>query len=284
MNPREEAKILEELGGSLLKHVYSLGVAYESMGELRQVVYSGFVIQEGAFWFWITAGHCLHQINELRTTEGVHVHSYRLHEALKSRPSESIPIEYDSVTRFLSEGLSPDIGSLLLPNYVVDLLRANTDMEPFSGAHLRSIHGERCAQYFVLGYPAEIRKEEILVEPNNIRMKFRSPTVMLSTSLDLAYDQEAEPTDFWGREDCLYGQVDLQTSDSGVELTDISGMSGGPVIGFDLVGGAPKYWICGLQSMWLPKRGIVRVETTGIIIGFLEYCVSNAIREIEEEV
>jgi len=44
--------------------------------------------------------------------------------------------------------------------------------------------------------------------------------------------------------------------DQALDISSISGMSGGPIFGF-MVGAQTRYWIVALQSSWLPKRRIV---------------------------
>jgi len=100
--------VREELD-KFAKHLVSVGVIAEKCDENGNVIarpeaemYSGFVMEFGEEWYWITAGHCIKQVEIELPKNHYKTSQFRLKDTYASdaRCKVEIPLEWESAWKF----------------------------------------------------------------------------------------------------------------------------------------------------------------------------------------
>lgn len=225
------------------KHLVGLCITFRrpSESQRRFVAYAGTLIRLGDSIHFLTAGHNIRQIEE--ELSKVEVESAVLADTFGQRSVSDHPIPFDlkSAPRFFiddeDDGL--DFGLIGLRPYYVRLLAANgmVALEEENWAHQASITFDG---YVMLGLPLEYTSQ--LLADNDDGLV--SPTMFRVKALEPSSPKDTKQT----RYPRFAGKIDTN-----LPLKDLRGMSGGPILGFNL-GPPMRYWIVALQSTWKKDR------------------------------
>jgi hypothetical protein len=234
--------------------------------DTQNFVVTAFVLSVGSEWFLITAGHCIHDIERLTHEFGYQITQCYLLDSmgLGGKHHDPIPFDYESASpTCLSEHREFDYGILSLSSYYKRLLETN---------NVQALHEEvwkkqptKVDFYMLLGVPFELMK----VDPN---------TVNVTTTLHKVEVLSQRPDDFPDTNIPLfYGQIRL-----GETVTNIEGMSGGPIFGFYQNDKSElRYWLIAIQSRWLPASHILMACPTKLLGLFLEEMIQKRNENIQ---
>lgn len=207
---------------------------------------SGFIISIGGNWFLITAGHVLRDIERARANGQV-LRSFYLDDGWNhhSKSRMTIPLDFDHEPRdFFVDDDGSDYAAIYLRPYYRPLLEAN-GVQPIDELAWERDVPESFDQCVLLGMPSQF-----LIIKNSTS----SRDLELSKALVSIAVTEIPRPDFTNKDkDLFYGQL-LGLDD---ELTDIDGMSGGPIFGFKRIDGEMRYWVIALQSGWFSGKRII---------------------------
>jgi hypothetical protein len=202
------------------------------------------IIIEGMVCF-LTAGHVLKTLDELRVSQNVEITSAVLADTFGLHRICDHPIPFDLTNARLfyiddsDEGL--DFGVIALEPYYVRLLAKNDviALEEKNCIHQSTVSFDG---YAMLGLPEEFGQERVTEAGEGIV----SPTIFRVHRLE-SPPEGTRPT----RYPRFVGRLDRE-----LPIKSVTGMSGGPIFGFSL-GPQIRYWIVALQSSWLPEQRIV---------------------------
>jgi hypothetical protein len=211
------------------------------------VAFSGFVIEFFDKWFWVTAGHCLKDLE--KEIEAGHLkvwnYSFADHFGLNAPHREVVPITYDAECRFFIDQPSQalDFGLIQLSdlhrkamekNGIVAVTRENWKNQP-------ALDFEH---YTMLGFPSHL-KQEIHHSDGHVD-GFIEP-VMIPLDRLRPEEMDEVPEAAW-----FIGKIPDE-----VKIPSIVGMSGGPIYGFrKQPDGQWTYHIVALQSWWYEDKRI----------------------------
>ena len=236
----------------LCKHLVCLSVTYrhtsDSVSEpARFAACAGTLILIHGIVSFLTAGHVLKALDELRQSKGVDIENAWLVDTLGEQSISDLPIPIDlRAARFFyvddnMEGL--DFGVMAIHPHHVRLLALN-GVEVLS--EQRWVHQSRVRfdKYLMLGLPEELTTGHVSAAGEASIV----PVLLDVRKLDRPPDERA-PT----RHPQFIGKIDPS-----LPLKSMKGMSGGPIFGFrkesDTSG---RYWIVALQSSWNREKSIV---------------------------
>ena len=223
-------------------------------GELsRQFIVTSFVLSIDDRWFLITAGHCIQEIEELKS-KGVKIVSCSLIDNMgeDARFEHKIPFAYENASpEYLSDDLDYDYGVIRLSHYYRQLLESN-NIEPLT----EEVWDKQPSEfhfYKLIGVPYELLE---------ITPKFIHVTTTL-IDVELINAELREKLKISSHQ--FAGKVLL-----GKGIKNIEGISGGPIFGFlENPPGQLKYWLVALQSRWFSDSKIIIGCPTKLLGQFL---------------
>jgi hypothetical protein len=220
------------------------------IGQEQFFSYSGFPISIHGVWNFVTAGHILVDLEQHLQNRTIKVNRYVLVDRFgpDATSHDPIPFDYEKTPKLPvhDEALGLDFGLVMLRPLYRGLLMAN-GIVPVTEAKWRNIPDDLLSRYIMVGLPQELIRTRLIGGQGNSRIIGSvAPAGIGLERLDLPPDDipKTKYPRFVGR---LGEAVDSSVS-------DISGMSGGPIIGFNREWN--QYWIVAVQSSWLPQRRI----------------------------
>jgi hypothetical protein len=213
--------------------------------------YTGFLLYEKGATIWVTAGHCMEEIEQVILADNdsyVDV-TFRFIDTLHSNAVSELPPPFayqdEKFKAFLvnrdDQGieLGWDFGVIFLRSHYADLLSGN-NIVPISEPNWTNVP-EKFDRYYMLGLPGE------RVKPVEKGIYTARPSMFSISRLD------ERPECFKTQTDSMfYAKID---PDSDVE--SIKGMSGGPILGVQFKDGQARYWVLAVQSQWLASDRMV---------------------------
>jgi hypothetical protein len=197
---------------------------------------SAFVVSVKGVWFLITAGHILKDIQD-GVPKGQVLTDFFINDAWGPQSTNKpIPFDFKSAIKsfWQDDQIGVDYGAIRLrPNYR-ELLKAGK-IEPFV-EHTWVSPPTDIGWIFMMGFPSQFER----IEGDNHTVNcVMLPLALIPEPDELKVDV---PRMYAALPDRLLAAI------GGQELTDLDGMSGGPVFGGKKVKGRMKYWLLGCQS------------------------------------
>jgi len=219
------------------RHLVALCVTYREKGSteatVRYAAYSCTLLQIDGYYFLLTAGHILSDLNVALKSNSIEILQAELRDNPNSGNVHDLPIPFDlksAPMAFVDEdGL--DFGVVLLTPYYVRLLAAN-GMVAIGEENWARQHTVGFDAHFMLGFPEELASTHVKAIDEG-----------LITSTMLSVERLDEPPEdlppkpysrFVGKLPANFG------------LASVVGMSGGPILGFNLTP-PMRYWVVALQ-------------------------------------
>jgi hypothetical protein len=233
------------------RHLVGLGVTYrhknveDAAKPARFSVSSGTLISIHGSICFLTAGHVLEALDNLRSHDQVEIESAVLVDTMGWRRVSDVPIPFDLKSASLfyinndEDGL--DFGVIALEPHHVGLLAKN-GVIALTEERWNQQHTVRFDGFAMLGFPEEFISQRVSASGDGML----SPVMFGVKRL-----QEA-PKD---RANTYYPQFIGQLNPE-LSLKSIEGMSGGPIFGFRQEGQELRYWVVALQSSWDRQRRI----------------------------
>lgn len=230
------------------RHLVGLCVTYERDGDdsIEFAAYSGTLILVEDNVFFLTAGHILKDLDEVRKRTDIKITSAVLADTFGHKRISNLPIPFDLNSAHLihidddNEGL--DFGVIPLSPYYVRLLAKNgvISLQEENWVHQQNV---RFDAHAMLGFPEEFSSKQV----NDAGEAIVSPTMFRVHRQD-ALPEDSRKTSY----ERFVGKIDRDNP-----IQSVKGMSGGPIFGFKIDGDDIRYWVVALQSSWNPSTRIV---------------------------
>lgn len=251
--PIEIAELWRELLETLkiyLHHVVGIAGVYEHVGEKdaqipqKPFYYSATVIEYEGRWYLLTAGHNLIKMDLAAVQSDMKFVACGLDDSNSPEAKNKglIPFDYPSSLRICKDEDGLDYGLIYLSPHYQSLLMAN-GIRAFTVRNWSKKDIDECEVFMMYGFPEDEMKKFLKVNKDFYRTSVEAKpcTVLLKRKLDYADDK---------RFSRFIGEIN-----NVLESGDITGMSGGPIIGvkgndFD------PYYVAAIQSSWLPGQQI----------------------------
>jgi hypothetical protein len=221
---------------------------------------------EGAIYF-LTAGHVLRELKELRDCEHVLIEHASLADifGLKRVSDTPIPFDLRSALLCFDENLGLDFGVIPIGPHQARLLGKN-GMIALSEANWIEQAGVKFDGHLMLGFPAESVSERV----SDSSRVILQPTTFSVKQLVSAPDQQSTT---YPR---FIGQVSHDLA-----LKSLKGMSGGLIFGFRL---QPRlsYWVVAIQSSWHPGTKMVYGCSVPVLASLMTHWARENIAVLSE--
>jgi len=223
------------------RHVVPIYFSFKKGSERSACVVTSFVMSIYDQWFLVTAGHCIEEIEE-NLSKGYEIERCRLIDFMgfDAPHTEPIPFDYsESAATKLCYDPTYDYGLLFLDEHYVRLLRAN-GVQALT-EEVWEQQPDTADFYMLLGVVGQLSEA--------------TPTAASVTSTLLKVIELPERPDAFVETTAptLWGEVLVREP-----VTDIMGMSGGPVFSFRRTeDGKLRYWLHAVQSRWIPSRRLI---------------------------
>lgn len=237
--PAEDSdKILRYFG----RHLVALCISSRNGSDrVKFTAHCGTLVRVEEHVLWLSAGHIIRNIQQAFASHETIIESCVLADAFGNSfvSDQPIPIDFQSSTQFFvddDQGL--DFGAVALhPNHV-RLLVANgvCILEEENWAHQHQID---FTGFMLMGLPDEFSTSTLPTD----RRATVTPTMISVHRLD------AEPACYQTPSPRFVARIAEP-----IPLSDLVGMSGGPIFGFSWVGDNLLYWIVAIQSSWLKSN------------------------------
>jgi len=262
----------------LMKHVVALSLL-DSEEELEEdiltpdyqpghILFTSFVVSVQKIWFLITAGHILKDI-ETRIESGRKIVKARLIDSFQdNQHAMSVPFDFDDAPKIpiYRKEAGIDYGAIMLkPFYVRSLLASGT--RAFDEKEYESFP-DKADKYFLLGFPSQARKIECASREagGKISIDIGCPLLPVQPLDNPPVELQLIEKRFHARVPIIKGN---RCAEDG-SMTDIDGMSGGPVIAVKRINAEEiRYWIIAVQSSWLKSKRILSACYMGPFISVL---------------
>jgi hypothetical protein len=273
---------LEEAVRFFCRHLVSLSGWYQPIdakgkttGETQFFSYSGFIISFKGVWNFVTAGHVLDELEQNLSDKTIKVSEFVLVDkfGLDSKSSLPIPFDYINAPKLpvYDKKAGLDFGLVILSPIYRGLLRAN-GIVPVTEEDWKNQPDEFSEKYIMLGLPQQFIKSKIIGSKSDERVIGSVvPAAISLTRLneDLIDIPKTDYPRFIGK-----------LPDKDYLIEDITGMSGGPIIGFNKT--LDRYWIVAIQSSWLSERRITFGCPIPIFAKIVEDLINSAKKDDDQ--
>jgi hypothetical protein len=200
------------------------------------LIYTAFLFSVYDHWMLMTAGHGITKIAELRKA-GYELANCALLDSLgtEAKYFHPVPFDYDHADpQVPASAVGWDYGVLFPTANHRELLEAN-GVRPLTEQWGNGEHPPEAEEYKLLGIP-----EQMTVET----APHRATLVPMFVRLDRVSQRPEGFCDTTAP--MFYGRLP-----SALPLTEIAGMSGGPIFAIARVNGDARYWLHAMQVSWL---------------------------------
>jgi hypothetical protein len=267
MNDEDFVRFFSRHLVSLSGWYHATSLTQEESGQLQFFSYSGFIVSFHGLWCLATAGHILEDLEQHLREGTIQVVSYALLDDFGPEviSHDPIPFDYGRAPKYYINnkeagldfaliGLSPYYQGLLQANGIVAISQENWEKQ----------HEVDFGKYMMIGLPQKAIEASTWKSQDKVHFEaFVRPMTIDIEKLDELPE---------GTRETSYPRF-IGKIDGDLPLDDISGMSGGPILGFSKQ--ADKYWIVAIQSSWLSASKIVFGCPITIIADFVEKMVAE---------
>lgn len=251
------------------KHTVAIGMAYLLDSEQRFEWFTGFILRLNSSIWWLTAGHVISRMVELKRNKAVKVVSSSLNDLHATPEASSIPFALEDERIYADPQV--DFGAIQLREGYSAPLLANPDVVPVTPEIWAHVHESKPNGFYLLGYPECLASEPEEVERKGKRIYYTASTYLICNPITpIMADSTREPQQFWNRPESFYAEVQTIPDPTGDDLKSIKGMSGGPILSIEKNSRGFVYRLWGIQSSWLPRSRILRAEPISRIAVILE--------------
>jgi hypothetical protein len=266
--------IARGINNTFQRHFLALHVGWLFQGESHNAWISGFLVRVQNFLLWMTAGHVVNKLNELVKTPGVGGLKWRFIDNHTDQNADFIPCDFSSLYQIALDHDGYDFSCIILPPYLsLPLLKSDQNV-PISESFWKDYHFEFNEMYLV-GIPTQFTNSIQNDTANKLNIltlaeRISLPLQMAACPLDTDYRK------FWGYSNSVYAEVLPVHSDAGQIITNIAGMSGGPIFGIKWLDAERfTYQILAIQSEWLSDIKIIRAPFFYTIIDAISNVLSK---------
>ena len=230
------------------RHLVGLCVTYQRADSEKNefAIYSGTLISIEGMVCFLTAGHILSDLAKVRDSAEITIANAVLADTFGKDAVSTVPIPFDlkgaRLIHFDDEDEGLDFGVIPLSPYYVNLLAKNgcVAIEEKNWIHQANVEFHA---YAMLGFPEEFASKEVDGYGNAVVY----PTMFRVIRLDNP-PEDAKPT----RYPRFVGQIDDSNP-----IESVVGLSGGPILGFNIGEEGTRFWLVALQSSWNPRTRVV---------------------------
>jgi hypothetical protein len=228
------------------RHFVTLSYKYtpprQSASARRTGVISGFMMDIGGLWFYVTAGHVIVEIREAFESGGK-FEVWRFDDQTAGNAFKGAAVPYDFYVEKWFVLHDDDVGMDYATVHLEGLVRQNLQaggVVPITKQAWGLYSDPSFTQWVLLGVPAETVFQ-------------RQSAIEAKISLIPVKPTDSPPGAVGSAHNKFFGRLLLESHGKASTVKSIEGMSGGPIFATRTVDGKMKYHVIGIQSGWYPK-------------------------------
>jgi hypothetical protein len=264
---------------NIQEHILSLNVVYLINGLPNSCWISGFLVYTKKLLIWLTAGHVLKSLDEFLQNNKIGGVKTRWFDNCPKKDAPFIPCDYSSLLKTPIDIEGYDFGIVILRKIYADQILNVKENKPLTEIHWKLNDGFKAEGYYLVGLPTEFTKlDQTSSSSGGLEVRASSTLVSVPLTEEGRVIHQSDG-DFWQHENNFYGQVHPIRNDDKSLLTDISGMSGGPIFGVRRIDEDRfEYRIIAIQSSWFQKK-FIRGTRFDKVIGILNRALENTLAQ-----
>lgn len=246
--------------------------------DLKAFSVSAFVISVRHIWFLVTAGHILRDLDR-RLQAGRRIVKSRLIDGIASNKSfPAIPFTLGDTPQWYVYNDGLDYALIpLSPSFALQLIAGG--VSALSEDAWIDVPDSPDG-YFLLGFPNQGAEISITSHGNegNVNVRLGTPLLPIQPVDDPPDVLKRGNERFYARVPISTGQLDGKT----VTLTDIDGMSGGPIFAVQQADEDRfQYWVIAVQSGWTEKSRVLAACPIQPLVDAIVKCVGAHSDELD---
>lgn len=260
------------------RYLIGLFIEVQSGNQIQQAMFSGFLLKYRGYLLWVTAGHVIDELINLLEDDIFTFRTMHWADNFSVEGAESIPMhkrDLQNVSVSFTQ-LDIDFGFVFLMGLDRENLLRNDKTNIMDSIGWKNLHAANPEGYYILGYPREWTKYEGRIEQNKRMLNtFEAMPACLPISR-ISYTPSHNQTPFWSDPDAFYGRIESFSDGSPHPLSDINGMSGGPLLSIERTeSGEMRYRLVGIQRSWDQDEQIIRAEPIQRVVMHLDYILDE---------
>jgi hypothetical protein len=261
---------------SLMRHLVGIGWIDEpvggrkGIGEVEAWSVTGFVVAACNHWFLLTAGHVFRDMELRFKSQRKLIRSCFLDGMSLGKPGHPITFSFDGTRKLVMDEREDgiDLGLLVLSPMYVELLKKGGIVPLDASAWAKP--DAPVTGFALLGFPKERKSARVTAPPDNpdgIEVRWRVHPPLMSVR-----PERRPPKVLKKKVPQFYGRIapKFMTPGGEVALDDIDGMSGGPLFALSRGEKEIKYWLVGVQSVWVKSKRALAATYAGPLMKTLE--------------
>ncbi len=259
-------------------HTLALLVVSRRGAEQCCRVFTGFLYRHKGIPLWVSAGHVMKALEELKEQGHPVIHSIWADRSRASPEGDAgVPVDLDTLHPFWIERRGVDLGFVVVPTFYLKLLDANPEN---CFLDERVWYGKDTARpegYYLVGFPSA-KHDLTTVELSNGKVLNRLQAPLMCLPLERIPDRPGEdPKAFWGIEGAFYGRLVPFAGRKEPPEFSIKYMSGGPILSIErTTDGELLYRWFGVQSSWLPESKVIRATSEDTAVAIIDELYNQA--------
>lgn len=240
---------------------------------------SGFVITVRSIWFFITAGHILQDLKS-RLRVGRRIMKSRLFADLASKKtSQAVPFTLGDTPQWYINSEGVDYAVIpLRPGFVRPLIADG--ILPLTETSWNDCP-DKADDYFLLGFPSQAKTVSIASNgiKGTVNISVGCPLLPIFPVSDPPSTLKCSNARFYAKVPIVGGIVQgIQT-----KLTDIDGMSGGPIFAIKWIDSKNiRYWVIAVQSGWLRSERTLAACPILPLVNAIEQSIDDHLGSVDE--
>lgn len=243
---------MKSLGRCVLGMVLSVNIGTSE----QEHVYSGFLTYYRGKHLWVTAGHVIDNLIEVRAS-GADIKIMRWLDRYPLQGAEAAQVHDRNLV--LSRADDIDVGYAIIRGFDADALSRNRNLRLVNDQLWSDLDSSTPEGYYLIGYPNTRMSVSLTRVAEKEDQKTLRTSLLCLPIQRIEHRRELQHIDFWNDAEAFYGQI--LPSQEAHKLNRVTGMSGAPVFSIErLPDGNVFRGLIGLQSKQWVGESIIRIE------------------------
>ena len=254
----------------LKPYLVQLSISYLLKGKTYRQPCTGLLIDVDGSLLWLTAGHVIDAIEDLRTDRTIRLLDLRWLDDFPNREVQTLPVSDHNFRAVSMYSSHEDFGAIFVPILDSTNLRNNPNIKPMIVRTGQPEIQDKPEGFVLVGFPWEQAK---IVERPETSTKSR---VILTSDIACLPLERIDPPDppireeFWDDPSAFYARIVDYTDHPGTQPEDIRGMSGGAIFSFSRFAQGLHITLEAIHSSYKKRERHIRGEPIDRVLAALD--------------
>jgi len=217
----------------LNRHLLALMTTRTINGKSTTEFHTGFLVHHMDLLLWVTAGHVIDRLVEMRENQSIRVDRARWADWRPAfEGAESVPVDFTTLIMLSATSEGVDFGVAVIRGLEADALLRNTNLQIMDERIWKSLDAARPDGYYLIGYPDEWNRIIERTTTGGLERGAAADAACIPIQ-PIEYRGFDPYNRFWDIPDLFYGQMVPFVDQPEPILQNIVGMSGGPILSLE---------------------------------------------------